>query len=172
MTPPSSAHFDLVPVGRAPLVGDVIEFDEPRGLGVVEYGAGQRLTFHCTAITDGTRRIDVGTVVALDVYKRQASDRAATIKALADPHIRPSDLNRPGHIFPLRYRPGGVLKRAGHTEAAVDLAALAGLHPSGVLCEILNEDGTLSRLPELVETKRRLGLKLVSIAQLLSLIHI
>ncbi|HUD17383.1 MAG TPA: hypothetical protein VMQ59_08970, partial [Acidimicrobiales bacterium] len=67
MTPPSSARFDLVPVGRAPLVGDVIEFDEPRGLGVVEYGTGQRLTFHCTAITDGTRRIDVGTVVAFVV---------------------------------------------------------------------------------------------------------
>ena len=77
-----------------------------------------------------------------------AADRAATIKALADPHIRPSDLNRPGHIFPLRYRPGGVLKRAGHTEAAIDLARAAGMSPVGVLCEVVNEDKTgMARLP-------------------------
>ncbi len=81
-----------------------------------------------------------------------AADRAATIKALADPHIRPTDLNRPGHIFPLRYRPGGVLKRAGHTEAAVDLARAAGMSPAGVLCEVVSEDKTgMARLPELTE---------------------
>jgi 3,4-dihydroxy 2-butanone 4-phosphate synthase/GTP cyclohydrolase II len=96
-----------------------------------------------------------------------AYDRAATIRILADPAATSDMLVQPGHVFPLRAKPGGVLRRAGHTEAAVDLAALAGLHPSGVLCEILNEDGTLSRLPELVETKHRLGLKLVSIAQLI-----
>ena len=79
-----------------------------------------------------------------------AEDRAATIHALIDPHTRPADLNRPGHIFPLRYRPGGVLKRAGHTEATIDLVAAAGLYPAGVLCEIVSEDKTrMARLPEL-----------------------
>ncbi|MGA2051746.1 MAG: 3,4-dihydroxy-2-butanone-4-phosphate synthase [Opitutales bacterium] len=96
-----------------------------------------------------------------------AYDRAATIRILADPDATSDMLVQPGHVFPLRAKPGGVLRRAGHTEAAVDLAGLAGLHPSGVLCEILNEDGTLARLPELVEAKRRLGLKLISIAQLI-----
>ena len=97
-----------------------------------------------------------------------ASDRAATIKALADPHIRPSDLNRPGHIFPLRYRPGGVLKRAGHTEAAVDLARAAGMSPVGVLCEVVSEDKTgMARLPELVEFAAKHELHLISIADLI-----
>src|SRR4051795_9763728 len=73
----------------------------------------------------------------------------ATIQALIDPATRPNDLARPGHIFPLRYREGGVLKRAGHTEAAVDLARLAGMYPAGVLAEVVNDDGTMSRLPEL-----------------------
>jgi 3,4-dihydroxy 2-butanone 4-phosphate synthase/GTP cyclohydrolase II len=96
-----------------------------------------------------------------------AYDRAATIEILANPHATPEMLVQPGHVFPLRAKPGGVLQRAGHTEAAVDLAALAGLHPSGVICEILNEDGSLARLPELIEYKRRFGLKLISIAQLI-----
>ena len=97
-----------------------------------------------------------------------AADRAATIKALADPHIRPTDLNRPGHIFPLRYRPGGVLKRAGHTEAAVDLARAAGMSPVGVLCEVVSEDKTgMARLPELTEFAKRHGLCLISIADLI-----
>ena len=74
---------------------------------------------------------------------------------------------QPGHVFPLRARPGGVLERAGHTEAAVDLAMLAGLHPSGVLCELVNDDGTVQRLPELIEFRKRFGLKMISIAQLI-----
>ena len=79
-----------------------------------------------------------------------ASDRAATVRALIDPATRPNDLNRPGHIFPLRYRQGGVLKRAGHTEATVDLCRLAGKYPSGVLCEVVSADKTgMARLPEL-----------------------
>src|SRR5947209_19092700 len=78
-----------------------------------------------------------------------AFDRVATIQALIDPATRPNDLARPGHIFPLRYREGGVLKRAGRTEAAVDLARLAGMYPAGVLCEIVNEDGTMARVPDL-----------------------
>ena len=80
-----------------------------------------------------------------------AADRASTLNALTDPATRPTDLARPGHIFPLRYSTGGVLKRAGHTEAAVDLARMAGLYPAGVLCEIVNDDGTMARVPDLVE---------------------
>jgi len=96
-----------------------------------------------------------------------AADRAHTIKAIVDPGTQPEDLVRPGHVFPLRYREGGVLKRAGHTEASVDLAVLAGLYPAGVLCEIVNEDGTMSRLPSLVEFAKEHGLKLISIADLI-----
>lgn len=100
-----------------------------------------------------------------------AYDRARTIRILADAEARPEMLVQPGHIFPLRARPGGVLQRAGHTEAAVDLATIAGLHPSGVICEILNKDGTMARLPELVEFKQRHGLKMISIAQLIEYRH-
>ena len=97
-----------------------------------------------------------------------AADRAATIKALVDPHTRPADLNRPGHIFPLRYRPGGVLKRAGHTEAAIDLARAAGRAPAGVLCEVVSADKTgMARLPELMVFAERHGLHLISIAELI-----
>jgi 3,4-dihydroxy 2-butanone 4-phosphate synthase/GTP cyclohydrolase II len=96
-----------------------------------------------------------------------ASDRAATIRAIIDPATRPEDLARPGHVFPLRYCEGGVLKRAGHTEAAVDLARLAGLAPAGVLCEVVNDDGTMSRLPDLRRFADEHGLKLISIADLI-----
>ncbi len=97
-----------------------------------------------------------------------ASDRAATVQALADPATRPTDLNRPGHIFPLRYRPGGVLKRAGHTEAAVDLARAAGRAPAGLLCEIVSEDKLgMARLPELEVFAEKHGLHLISIADLI-----
>jgi 3,4-dihydroxy 2-butanone 4-phosphate synthase/GTP cyclohydrolase II len=100
-----------------------------------------------------------------------AYDRALTIRILGDPKAHPDDLVRPGHIFPLRAKPGGVLERAGHTEAAVDLAQLSGLHPSGVICEILNEDGSLSRLPDLIRFKQEHGLKLISIASLIEYRH-
>jgi 3,4-dihydroxy 2-butanone 4-phosphate synthase/GTP cyclohydrolase II len=97
-----------------------------------------------------------------------AEDRAATIRTLIDPHTRPADLNRPGHIFPLRYRPGGVLKRAGHTEATIDLAKAAGLYPAGVLCELVSEDKTrMARLPEIESFAKAHGLVLVSIADLI-----
>jgi len=97
-----------------------------------------------------------------------ASDRAATVRALIDPATRPNDLNRPGHIFPLRYRTGGVLKRAGHTEATVDLCRLAGKYPSGVLCEVVTADKTgMARLPELEEFARRHELPIVTIADLI-----
>jgi 3,4-dihydroxy 2-butanone 4-phosphate synthase/GTP cyclohydrolase II len=97
-----------------------------------------------------------------------AVDRAATIAALIDPKTRPADLARPGHMYPLRYREGGVLKRGGHTEAAVDLARLAGLYPAGVLCEVVSEDKTgMARLPELERFAERHGLLLTSIADLI-----
>jgi len=96
-----------------------------------------------------------------------ADDRARTIQVAIHPETRPSDLRRPGHIFPLRARDGGVLKRAGHTEAAVDLARLAGLYPAGVICEIQNADGSMARLPQLVDYARDHGLRLISIADLI-----
>ncbi len=96
-----------------------------------------------------------------------AADRAATIKALIDPETRPEDLAKPGHMFPLRYREGGVLKRAGHTEAAVDLARAAGLYPAGVLCEVVKENGEMARLPDLEAFAEEHGLLLISIADLI-----
>jgi 3,4-dihydroxy 2-butanone 4-phosphate synthase/GTP cyclohydrolase II len=97
-----------------------------------------------------------------------ASDRSKTVKALIDNDIKPSDFGRPGHIFPLKSKDGGVLRRAGHTEATVDLAVLAGFEPCGVLVEILNEDGTMARLPQLVKIGERFGLKIISIKDLIS----
>ncbi len=97
-----------------------------------------------------------------------AADRAKTVKALADPNTHPNDLGRPGHIFPLRAREGGVLQRAGHTEASIDLARLAGLQPAGALVEIMNEDGSMARFPELLEIADRFGLKIISIEDLIA----
>ena len=96
-----------------------------------------------------------------------AADRAVTIRRFLDPTAQPGDFHRPGHVFPLRAREGGVLRRAGHTEAAVDLATLAGLFPAGVICEVMKEDGTMARLPELVRVARAFNLKLISIADLI-----
>ena len=97
-----------------------------------------------------------------------AADRSRTIQLLAGPATRPDDLVRPGHVFPLRYREGGVLRRAGHTEAAVDLARMAGLRPAGVLAEVTNEDGTMARLPHLFEFKQKHELKICSIESLIA----
>jgi 3,4-dihydroxy 2-butanone 4-phosphate synthase/GTP cyclohydrolase II len=96
-----------------------------------------------------------------------AADRSHTIRVAMDPQSRPQDLARPGHIFPLRARPGGVLVRSGQTEAAVDLARLAGLSPGGVICEIMNEDGTMSRVPQLIEFCLKHGVKMISVADLI-----
>lgn len=97
-----------------------------------------------------------------------ASDRAKTVQALIDPATKPQDLGRPGHIFPLRARSEGVLRRSGHTEATVDLARLAGFEPAGVLVEIMNDDGTMARLPELMEIAKQFGLKIISIKDLIA----
>jgi 3,4-dihydroxy 2-butanone 4-phosphate synthase/GTP cyclohydrolase II len=110
--------------------------------------------------------------VSIDIRGRtttgtSAFDRSATVRAIADPDLDPADVRMPGHVFPLMAQEGGVLKRAGHTEATVDLARLAGLYPAGVLCEVLHPDGTMARLPELVRVAREHGLKLISIADLI-----
>ncbi len=97
-----------------------------------------------------------------------ASDRARTIRALADPRTRPTDLGRPGHVFPLRAQKGGVLRRAGHTEASVDLARMAGLSPAGVLVEIMNEDGTMARVPELFDLARKYDMRIITIKDLIA----
>jgi len=96
-----------------------------------------------------------------------AHDRAQTIRTLVDPRSKPSDLIQPGHVFPLRAKTGGVLRRAGHTEASVDLAKLAGLYPAAVICEIMNEDGTMARVPQLMEFAKRFNLRIISIADLI-----
>ena len=97
-----------------------------------------------------------------------ASDRAETIRALIDPETRPFDLSRPGHVFPLKSKEGGVLRRTGHTEAAIDFARLAGFEPAGVIVEIMNEDGTMARLPELIKVAEKFDLKIVSIEDLVA----
>jgi len=114
-----------------------------------------------TVTIDAERRFGVSTGIS-------AADRATTIRVAIDPATVPADLRRPGHISPLRARPGGVLQRVGHTEASVDLARLAGFRPAGVICEILNPDGTMSRLPELERFAAEHGLTLVTVADLVA----
>src|SRR5512144_2152075 len=96
-----------------------------------------------------------------------AADRAKTIKTAINPKSGPEDLARPGHVFPLRAKPGGVLQRAGQTEGSVDLARLAGLSPAGVICEIMNDDGTMSRVPQLIEFAKKFNLKIVTVKDLI-----
>ena len=115
--------------------------------------------------TDFAVSVDASAGISTGV---SAYDRTLTIRLLADPATHPEQLVQPGHVFPLRARPGGVLERAGHTEAAVDLALLAGHSPCGVICELVNEDGTMQRLPQLIEFKHRFGLRMISIAQLIA----
>ncbi|MGZ4985910.1 MAG: bifunctional 3,4-dihydroxy-2-butanone-4-phosphate synthase/GTP cyclohydrolase II [Chthoniobacterales bacterium] len=115
--------------------------------------------------TDFTVSVDAARGVTTGI---SAQDRAATIQTIANPKSTPEDLIQPGHIFPLRAKDGGVLRRAGHTEAAVDLARMAGLQPAGVLCEILHDDGTMARLPELMEFKKKHGLRICTIQSLIA----
>ncbi len=139
----------------APLTGE--RCDDLRLPLMVEHNTES----HRTAFTISVDLIE-GTTTGIS-----ASDRAATLKALADPNVGFAAFARPGHIFPLRAREGGVLKRAGHTEASVDLARLAGLEPAGIICEITKDDGSMARLPDLVEFAREHGLLLSSIAELI-----
>lgn len=124
---------------------------------------GNNTSSHNTAFTVSVDLLGHGTSTGIS-----ASDRAKTVRALVDPTTRPEELGRPGHIFPLRAKRLGVLRRAGHTEAAVDLTLLANLKAGGVLVEIMNEDGTMARLPQLVEIARKFGLKIVTIKDLIS----
>jgi len=167
--------------------GDLImaaELATPEAIGLmIRHGSG----IVCVATTGGVLgRLGLGPMVANNGDRHRtdfaisvdaaegvttgisAADRARTIRILGDPAAQPGQLARPGHVFPLRARPGGVLERPGHTEAAVDLSVLAGLQPSGVLCELMNDDGTVSRLPDILAFKQRFGLRLISIASLVS----
>ncbi|MBC8032206.1 MAG: 3,4-dihydroxy-2-butanone-4-phosphate synthase [Pyrinomonadaceae bacterium] len=124
-----------------------------------------------TQVADNTSFLGTAFTVSIDARKGvttgiSAADRATTILAAVDPHTRPQDIARPGHIFPLRAKNGGVLVRPGQTEASVDIARIAGLYPAGVICEIMNEDGTMARLPELKEFARLHNLKMVTVADL------
>ncbi|NPV91390.1 MAG: bifunctional 3,4-dihydroxy-2-butanone-4-phosphate synthase/GTP cyclohydrolase II [Firmicutes bacterium] len=113
-----------------------------------------------TAFTVSIDAVDTTTGIS-------AHERAYTVQKVLDPRTKPEDIRRPGHIFPLRYKEGGVLRRAGHTETAVDLAKLAGLYPAGVICEIMNDDGTMARLPELMKFAERHQLKIATVADLI-----
>jgi len=122
-------------------------------------------------VLDNTDNHETAFTVSVD-YKTtttgiSAHERAATIAALLSPEAKPSDFRKPGHIFPLRYKEGGVLRRAGHTEGSIDLARLAGLYPAAVICEIMNDDGTMARVPELMDFAEKHGLKIVTIADLI-----
>jgi 3,4-dihydroxy 2-butanone 4-phosphate synthase/GTP cyclohydrolase II len=127
-------------------------------------------------VRDNTARLGTPFTISVDAKQgtttgSSAHDRAETIRVLIDPDAKPDDLARPGHIFPLRAMEGGVLRRAGHTEAVVDLARLAGLYPAGVLCEILDDDGTMARVPRLLEMAEQYGLKIITIAHLIEYRH-
>jgi 3,4-dihydroxy 2-butanone 4-phosphate synthase / GTP cyclohydrolase II len=128
----------------------------------LELMVNNNTALHETAFTVSVDLLGHGCTTGISAH-----DRGKTIQALIDPHTKPEDLGRPGHIFPLRAKKGGVLRRAGHTEAAVDLARLAGLEPSGVLVEIMNEDGTMARVPELMEIAKKFDFKIISIKDLI-----
>ncbi|HLT05915.1 MAG TPA: bifunctional 3,4-dihydroxy-2-butanone-4-phosphate synthase/GTP cyclohydrolase II [Cyclobacteriaceae bacterium] len=147
--------------GRGLICAPLIE-DRCEELGL-ELMVGRNTAAYETPFTISVDLIGHGCTTGIS-----ASDRSKTIKALIDPNIKPEELGKPGHIFPLKAKRGGVLRRAGHTEAAMDLARLAGLYPAGVLVEIMNEDGTMARLPDLVEVAKRFDLKLVSIKDLIA----
>ncbi|GHT75152.1 riboflavin biosynthesis protein RibBA [Bacteroidia bacterium] len=129
----------------------------------LEMQVSKNTSIYDTPFTVTVDKLGGGCTTGVSMY-----DRAETIRALADPKTRPEDLGRPGHISPLRARNRGVLKRAGHTEAAIDLARLAGLYPAGALIEIINEDGTMARLPELLEVSKKYGIKIISIKDLIA----
>ncbi|SFG32135.1 bifunctional 3,4-dihydroxy-2-butanone-4-phosphate synthase/GTP cyclohydrolase II [Pontibacter chinhatensis] len=129
----------------------------------LELMVGRNTALHATPFTVSVDLIGHGCTTGIS-----ASDRAKTIQALVDPNTDPESLGKPGHIFPLKAKKEGVLRRAGHTEAAVDLARLAGLAPAGVLVEIMNEDGSMARVPDLVKVAERFNLKLISIKDLIA----
>lgn len=156
---PAAVNF-MARHGRGLICAPITE-ERAHQLGLQRMVAHNRELFK----TDFTVSVDATSGVSTGI---SAKDRAQTIKILASSGGRPEELVQPGHVFPLQAKPGGVLRRAGHTEAAVDLARLAGLDPSGVICEILRDDGSMARLPDLVKFKRKHGLKLCSIQDLIA----
>lgn len=155
---------------------EVINFMSKHGRGLIcaalpeercdelglELMVNNNTALHETAFTVSVDLLGQGCTTGIS-----AADRAKTIQALIDPFTKPADLGRPGHIFPLRAKKGGVLRRAGHTEAAVDLARLAGFEPGGVLVEIMNEDGSMARLPQLIEVAKKFDFRIISIKDLI-----
>jgi 3,4-dihydroxy 2-butanone 4-phosphate synthase / GTP cyclohydrolase II len=146
--------------GRGLICVPLIE-DRCDELGL-ELMVNNNTALHETAFTVSVDLLGHGCTTGISAH-----DRAKTVQALINPKTKPADLGRPGHIFPLRAKRGGVLRRTGHTEAAIDLARLAGCEPAGVLVEIMNEDGSMARLPELVEIAKKFDLKLISIKDLI-----
>lgn len=146
--------------GRGLICAPLVE-DRCLELGL-ELMVNNNTALHETAFTVSVDLLGHGCTTGIS-----ASDRAKTIQALIDPNTQPEDLGRPGHIFPLRAKRGGVLRRSGHTEATIDLARLAGFEPAGVLVEIMNEDGSMARLPQLQELAAQLDMKLISIKDLI-----
>jgi len=154
---------------------EAINFMVTNGRGIVCMPVtGQRLEELRIPLMTAKNNESHGTAfaVSIDIQGRtttgtSAFDRAATVRAIADADLRPDEIRMPGHVFPLMAKEGGVLKRAGHTEATVDLARLAGLFPAGVLCEVLHPDGSMARLPELVRVAERHGLRIIAIADLI-----
>ncbi len=156
---------------------EIINFMATHGRGLI---CAPLIESRCDAlgldlmVTSNSAQFETPFTVSVDLIGHgtttgiSASDRSKTVQALIDPETRPEALGKPGHIFPLRAKEGGVLRRAGHTEAAIDFARLAGFEPAGVIVEIMNEDGTMARLPELREIAAKFNLKLVSIADLIA----
>lgn len=152
-----------------------INFMAKHGRGLIQLPAtGERLdelNIH-SMVADSTALLQTAYAVSIDAKERtstgvSAHDRAHTILTFISPETRPEDLMRPGHVFPLRAKEGGVLVRSGHTEAAVDLARLSGLYPAGVICEIMNDDGTMARIPDLMKFARKHNLKIATVADLI-----
>lgn len=156
---PTAVNF-MAKHGRGLICAPITE-ERAQKLGLQRMVAHNRELFK----TDFTVSVDATSGITTGI---SAKDRSATIRVLAQETSMPADLLQPGHVFPLQAKPGGVLRRAGHTEAAVDLARLAGLDPSGVICEILKEDGSMARLPDLVKFKRKHNLKMCSIQDLIA----
>src|SRR6187455_98152 len=156
---PEAVNF-MTKFGRG-LICVPVANDRAEQLGLQRMVAQNREMYR----TDFTVSVDAARDVTTGI---SAHDRAATIQTIANPKSTPEDLVQPGHIFPLRAKDGGVLRRAGHTEAAVDLARMAGLQPAGVLCEILHDDGTMARLPELMEFRKKHGLRICTIQSLIA----
>ena len=158
------------------VTADAINFMAVHGRGLICMPiTGERLEALRIPMMASNNTSHFGTAFTVSVEAKfgtstgiSAADRATTVQMLIDPKTRPEDIAMPGHMFPLRARDGGVLVRAGQTEATVDLARLAGLYPAGVCCEIMNEDGTMARMPQLEIIAKKLGLKIVSVADLIA----